>query len=1504
MSSHKVGIPATMQAKLQEMASLSSAADAPTPSGVIAATAAAGTKPPAASSASRPIHPAVLTSFGPGRGGGSSEFSAWAYLTRPRPPTGRRFAEDERRGDVVPLPNLVTAQSNALRVYTVLPHGGTLALTAVYDNLAGTVCSLDVVPNGTGGGDMCYCQNSKDKRDCNKEDSIEEGIDDVLVETEKDDSALCRCCYDGLLIGFAGHPRLSLVYPSTPMVGGGGYWDSSSATMVVGGEAMLSDEKKDDDIKADADANESRTGLSYGVGQGGVLLASSIIDLTPALIERSMGGTSYLEQDIIVSVTTTSTIANGVDVDDKKTRRYQHDDPSVSVVLGGGVAIASFSLPKASRPAEGAASSRSSWWRIASEPYILPLSYLASKIRCDFAGGNVSSSTAPVPIVPSSRGKNQPVAVGNTGTVGHGFGDILDIIFLSGYTEPTLLVLHSNPKRGGRPWIGRMGRTEEIPVTTGGKNDSRDNNKDGDERNDGTTIKLPETMTTGTKYGLTLTAISLAIHQRRSVVLWSLTDALPADAWKLIPHPCNGVIVFGVNTIIYVSMGGKIQSALAVNGFAKIGCPIGLIPPSPTSSLGRNLNSIHLEPNPSPLPLLSLQLDGARVGFVSENVALVCLGNGTLHSLELHNGVGGRTFMSLSPLGHRVGGLGVASCVSVSAMGVHAKTVGRYLSNIKEDFSPKNEEGNTQNAKVEDVSSGDIMPDQNIASTGLVFVGSRMGDCTLLAFAVNKPKRLIVTDVDASENEKVKRKIDAIRPDNVSSMSEPIQKQLKPDDSDVEKIPEDENDDSVDNLTEEDILRLEEEELYRDDDVSRMGVDTMAPSLVSPSRTDSDEYDEKEDLASVLSSERRIVNSLTTFRTITALDSLTGLGPLGPGCYGPVATFPHSTGQNEAVSFATTSDSTSLFSHAFASAARHYIMPCGFGDSGGLAVLTTPGRDTVGGSILCEADLMGMAGSIFSLPQSNLLLLGKSDGVGAIVLRGVLGLEDVPGRASRPVEEFEEVDVTTLTRSSANEPNAMEVDSFPSFYKVEEVVGKMTLLAVSEFGQHNPFTLFFVKSPQEKGDAYSIVIMQSVCGDNKKVEIDGNATLYVTHVHSISPNALFDDVNTRKLSSVTPMVSELHQDGLVSSVSFGCVWTSGHGSIFNIKVVRNTELTFEVSESVFVGDTRSATDESDEAENSDFYKSDKIVAMDVFSLPDHIFTTSEKSEASLPSESFPDTASSLSFPPDRLSMHGSWNSKLDGSSNGPPSADATRNEVLIAICRRSGSLEVYSKNDATKFPQIENLSSDSPNVSPIWKAEGCSHGVPVLGQLEHKSRTRRPEVHEVETAEIRFFVTGPSLPEELNDNGIGKDAWMLRSLCILVDTSFGDLHLYSGSKRRSNGDRLEFSRVPLSCVSRPSEEAGRHFVKLRRKGIVSAAVQSDFRANRLHRFFNISLQDGLFAATPRPLWFVSERGAPAVVSHKSRHVSAAGARQVPISGFCSTMPAIFQVGSSDNFACN
>ena len=859
-----------------------------------------------------------------------------------------------------------------------------------------------------------------------------------------------------------------------------------------------------------------------------------------------------------------------------------------------------------------------------------------------------------------------------------------------------------------------------------------------------------------------------------------------------------------------------------MNGFAKIGCPNGLLPPSSESSSFRS-TSVHLEPNPSPLPKLSLQLEGAQVDFVTENTALVCLGNGSLHSLQFHHTDESRspTVMSLSPLSHRVGGLGVASCLSVLANTCHTNNVKNYL-RAHGDVT-KEEDGNNTT-------------DPEIQARGLMFIGSRMGDCTLLAFSINNPTLLIASSVDANKEsamlESGKRKLET----NMTSSES--NKRSKDDDK-----PGDENQNA---MAEIDILQQEEEDLYRDDD--EIDKNASSPSIVSNEDSDVGEIE-----SSLL---RRSIRSLSVCRSILALDSLTGLGPLGPGCYGPVATCPALTeNDNESLNLRT-DPSTSMFSSAFSSAARHYIMPCGFGASGGVAVLTTPGRDNVGSSILGESDLCNMEGAVFGLPQSNLVILGKADGAGAIVLRGVV---------KEGAEEFEEVELEVKS-------DDMDVDNSDCLLRSVDVLSKTKLLAASEvsFGSES-FSVFFVESPAPSGTPYSIVVMSGADSN-----LESGMNLQVVFVHRISEVSGSASVQHGELVSITPMIAD---EKTKSCVSFGCVWSSGHACVYCISVIEETsKRTFEVSEWTLVGDT---PEKIAKAREEGFYGSDNIVAMDLFSLPHHVFEaqsvlSSDERMHQTRASSTPLPDPLPSFLPDRLSMHGTWCA----------GHDHTQDQILVAICRRSGMLEIYDLLDLKRSPN---------DVSPIWQSRGCGHGASVLAHSDQDIAVRLPESHQVEAAEIRVFVTGPSLSLD-GENDAEKDAWMLRSLCILVNTSLGDLHLYSGCKRSSNLN-LEFTRIPLGNVSRPSEEAGRHLTKLRRKGIVSESDVMAFRPNRLHRFCAISGEDGLFAATQRPLWFVSERGTPTVVSHKSRHVAPAGGRPVPVSGFSAAMPAVFQNAS-------
>jgi hypothetical protein len=222
----------------------------------------------------------------------------------------------------------------------------------------------------------------------------------------------------------------------------------------------------------------------------------------------------------------------------------------------------------------------------------------------------------------------------------------------------------------------------------------------------------------------------------------------------------------------------------------------------------------------------------------------------------------------------------------------------------------------------------------------------------------------------------------------------------------------------------------------------------------------------------------------------------------------------------------------------------------------------------------------------------------------------------------------------------------------------------------------------------------------------------------------------------------------------------------------------------------------------------------------VISLPNHIFYSSNSLadigvSTSSSVSSIPNPSSLLSFCPDHLSMHGTWCTKLNSLSNQPQTPTLSHSQIVVAICRCLGLLQMFDNEDVLASHLVE-CQSILPCASPIWQANGCSHGTAILGQGVN---IRHPQHHKVEAAEICFFVAGPSLqPESISGNvsitDEEKDSWMLHSLCILVDISQGDLHLYSVSKRSSNLYRLEFLRVPLFNELRPSEEVAQHLIKL------------------------------------------------------------------------------------------
>jgi len=260
-----------------------------------------------------------------------------------------------------------------------------------------------------------------------------------------------------------------------------------------------------------------------------------------------------------------------------------------------------------------------------------------------------------------------------------------------------------------------------------------------------------------------------------------------------------------------------------------------------------------------------------------------------------------------------------------------------------------------------------------------------------------------------------------------------------------------------------------------------------------------------------------------------------------------------------------------------------------------------------------------------------------------------------------------------------------------------------------------------------------------------------------------------------------------------------------------------------------------------------------------------------------------------------IDMSPSRYNTLGGYISGAGLSDKVK--AYLLVCRQSGKLQIFD---------VSQLSSSAPEINDsdlVWYSpHGAALGIATLASVPFAPPISGPRMHKSLVSEARVFFSGPS-PQASKQNE-QSDLSILRSLCLLIENNLGDIYLYTGAISHVTNS-VEFKRVSLGVISRPSKEESRHSAKLKRKNIVknnSSGANSDqesFRANRLHRFFSISGQDGLFAATSRPLWFVSERGAPSVLCHRLRHAAPAGGRPLPVTGFC---PGLRIYGEeTDNF---
>jgi cleavage and polyadenylation specificity factor subunit 1 len=493
---------------------------------------------------------------------------------------------------------------------------------------------------------------------------------------------------DSLLIGFAGHPRVAVVSVTAPT--------TLSANPII-------------------------------------LEATTLIDLTQALIENSLGSITPLEQDLMATLEQKSTYA-----------------ATLTVILGGGIAVACISL-------QHVHGRNGSGWT-ASEPYLLPLATLRRTAE------RASESAAPT----SSSSAHA--------TISHGMGDIVSACFLSGYLEPTLVLLHSN-KEHGRGCSGRLGRPEGEG---------------------------------GTQYGMIVTAISLTVVHRRSAVLWSVE--VPADAISLHSVGEKGVLVKSINSLLEINNAGRIAGpVLSVNGWVQSTCPNSLLE--------------KLQPNPWPLPKLAIQLDGARISFISDELAFLCLRQGQLYLLQRV----GDTWSAMA-LGTTLGGIGqVSSLLTLALADVPKAMVSKLVTMDKQELSLE------------------------MLSMGLLFAGSRLGDSSLLGYTLEA--NVTFTDKIKQEGGNGKKqKVEQDVEDNTTETPHAI---------DEHEL----------------ILQKEEEALYAPTE------DDECPDVI-PASSD-EEVDDAMDTSltsgvTVKKRSRPRLAKLTVVRSATAMDTITALGPVGP----------------------------------------------------------------------------------------------------------------------------------------------------------------------------------------------------------------------------------------------------------------------------------------------------------------------------------------------------------------------------------------------------------------------------------------------------------------------------------------------------------------------------------------------------------------------------------------------------------------------------------------------
>ena len=1118
----------------------------------------------------------------------------------------------------------------------------------------------------------------------------------------------CTSAPDALLLGFCGHPRLSVV---------------------------------------------SVTPQSNSSPSPALLLSSSLLDLTQALTDSAFGSLTPLDHDLIAA-----TVA-----------WKRNDGATVSVILGGGVAVACIDIQRCKK--------LGGW--LASEPYMLPLQSLhpslkraqSAKLQSILGGAGGIGGTA----------ASSAVNASNVASIATGFGDIISAAWGKKYTEPTVVLLHSSPASHGRVWPGRLGRPHWQPAT---------------------------------RFGLLVTAISVTVAHQRSAVLWSVE--VPADAISVYSVGERGFLIVCTNSLLFVNNGGRVDDFLAVNGYARSTCPHSLLD--------------LLKPNPKPFPKLAMQLDGATLAFGSDCAAFVLSRGGVMFLLNIpvssadtvEQGSGTPRRMSLLPLGSTLGTCGnVASLI--------AWPLANASSSLYDKFA----------------GAKDDKMKESLLSVGLLFAGSRLGDSSLLGYALEL-KTLPWQEDSSRDGKKVKFQNLAFTSGETAHILD-----LFP--SDV--LPE-----------VEDVLRMEEEALYAPTTNATSG---EAPDIVPLSSDEESEAQaQSPKMTCSVTGKRQLycATRVAVLRALTALDTLAGLGPLGLSCEGPISS---ATAGQEL-------DVTLNPNAAAISGVTALITPCGYGSSGGIGIISAPVDER---SILFEKDMLNVQ-SLFSLKRHGLILMGSvHNGIRVLRLQDAVADETVSedyGDVDDDEEEQAEEEPGPVNLIEVKPEECLDAESVgEEGISARSLFDRATILSCADFLDGSFVVGFSYPScndDKSSGQIYGMAIAKKDAG-----------TIKLLSTFILPPRSDGAD-----LLSMTSLMS---RDSSSSSKVFACTWSTGSASLVlfdktGILKVRNMEGTDKDVEPMDSSDNEDAV--------STYYRSRRIVAVDLFRAPSNLFQATsrdsgeDKDGSANPRKnplSSKATNAALLNDSDLYFVSHQQSTVDEGDSGCTRKAATGMNEkediLFLGVCRQSGKLEIFS----TQAMLCDHVPNED---APIWSADGCSYGSTCLSS-ENARCMRLPRQHEVCVDEMRFFYCGPSVAKDAMRDELG----LSRPLCLAVETSAGDLFVYESDAKLSSISPVQFTRVPLNVVSRESHEQTRLNAKLRRKGIVAKDAPNEggshtvFRHNKLHRFHSISGQDGLFAAVDRPLWLVAERGKPTALVHRSRHAAPAGGNYYPISGFCS-----------------